>query len=64
MGDQEEHQPRDRRQPSQPRTGSDQPIDPEDLVRLAGQDPTPERIERARRLIREKGAAAVEEYLP
>lgn len=64
MGDQEERESHHRRQPTQPRTGSDQPIDPEDLVRLSGRDPTPERVERARRLIQEKGAAAVEVYLP
>ncbi|MEE1938898.1 hypothetical protein V1L54_05635 [Streptomyces sp. TRM 70361] len=46
------------------RTGSDQPIDPEDLVRLSGREPTPERVERARKELEERGAAAVERYLP
>lgn len=45
-------------------TGGERPIDPEDLVRAAGQEPTPERIELARRLIEEEGPAAVEKYLP
>ncbi|GAA2436047.1 hypothetical protein [Streptomyces macrosporus] len=46
------------------RTGGDQPVDPEDLVRLSGREPTPERVERARQELKEKGAAAVERYLP
>ncbi|MFF3768411.1 hypothetical protein ACFYYR_30610 [Streptomyces sp. NPDC001922] len=46
------------------RTGAEGPVDPEDLVKLSGRDVTPERIERARRLLDEKGAAAVERYLP
>ncbi|MGP4001865.1 hypothetical protein [Streptomyces sp. 8N706] len=46
------------------RTGAEGPVDPEDLVKLTGRDVTPERIERARRLLDEKGAAAVERYLP
>jgi hypothetical protein len=46
------------------RTGSETPIDPEDLVRVSGRDVTPERLERARRLIEEKGSAAAERYLP
>lgn len=45
-------------------TGSEHPIDPEDLVRATGRDVTPERVERARKLIEEHGAAAVERYLP
>ncbi|GAA2404052.1 hypothetical protein GCM10010420_34340 [Streptomyces glaucosporus] len=46
------------------RSGGDQPVDPEDLVMLSGRDVTPERVERARRELEEKGAAAVERYLP
>ncbi|MFD1829369.1 MULTISPECIES: hypothetical protein [Streptomyces] len=46
------------------RTGGDQPVDPEDLVRLSGREPTPERVERARKQLEEHGAAAVERYLP
>ncbi len=45
-------------------TGAERPIDPEDLVRLTGREPTPERIEEARRLLEEQGPAAAERYLP
>ncbi len=45
-------------------TGAERPLDPEDLVRLKGMDPTPERIEKARRLLEEHGPAAAEHYLP
>ncbi|MGP3971588.1 hypothetical protein [Streptomyces sp. 6N223] len=45
-------------------TGSEHPIDPEDLVRLTGREPTPARIERARRMLDREGPAAVERYLP
>ena len=49
----------------QPRTGADQPIDPEDLAMAKGQDPTPAAVERARREIAEKGSRqAVEDTLP
>ncbi|MGK5628541.1 hypothetical protein [Streptomyces sp. URMC 123] len=50
--------------PRQLFTGGERPFDPEDLVRASGREPTPERLEQARRLIEEKGAAAVERYLP
>ncbi|MFE7773703.1 hypothetical protein ACFU5O_07370 [Streptomyces sp. NPDC057445] len=45
-------------------TGSERPFDPEDLVMASGRDVTPGRIERARKEIAEKGAAALERYLP
>ncbi|MFC5723047.1 hypothetical protein ACFP1Z_23035 [Streptomyces gamaensis] len=45
-------------------TGGERPFDPEDLVMASGHDITPERLERAKRLIEEKGAAAIERYLP
>ncbi|MEV5595229.1 hypothetical protein [Streptomyces sp. NPDC052496] len=45
-------------------TGGERPFDPEDLVMARGLDPTPERVEEARKLIEEKGAAAIERYLP
>lgn len=45
-------------------TGGERPFDPEDLVMASGRDVTPERIERAKRLMEEEGAAAVERYLP
>ncbi|CAM5572682.1 hypothetical protein [Streptomyces abikoensis] len=50
--------------PSRLYTGGERPIDPEDLVMASGRDVTPERVERAKRLIEEKGPAAVERYLP
>lgn len=45
-------------------TGSERPYDPEDLVMARGQDPTPERVEKARKLIEKEGAKALERYLP
>ncbi|MEU3460102.1 hypothetical protein ABZ721_09095 [Streptomyces sp. NPDC006733] len=45
-------------------TGSESMVDPEDLVMLSGREPTPARIERARKDLEEHGAAAVERYLP
>jgi hypothetical protein len=45
-------------------TGAEGPVDPEDLVRLSGRDVTPERVEQARQMLEEHGAAAVERYLP
>ncbi|MEO3750445.1 hypothetical protein [Streptomyces sp. B6B3] len=45
-------------------TGAERPIDPEDLVRLTGREPTPELIEEARRQLEEQGPAAVERHLP
>ncbi|MCM1969247.1 hypothetical protein ABT024_11150 [Streptomyces sp. NPDC002812] len=45
-------------------TGSEHPFDPEDLVMARGQDPTPERVEKARKLIEKEGARALERYLP
>ncbi|UNO39128.1 hypothetical protein [Streptomyces sp. MST-110588] len=45
-------------------TGGERPFDAEDLVRVSGRDVTPERLERAVRLIEEKGVAALERYLP
>jgi hypothetical protein len=50
--------------PRQLYTGAERPFDPEDLVMASGRDVTPERVERAKRLMEEKGAAAVERYLP
>ncbi|WP_059007064.1 hypothetical protein [Streptomyces specialis] len=45
-------------------SGGGRPIDPEDLVRLSGREPTPERVEEARRPLGKEGASAVERYLP
>lgn len=47
-----------------PRTGAEQPWDPEDLARAAGQDPTPENVERWRHKLAEEGASAVEKLVP
>ncbi|MEJ3742999.1 hypothetical protein WEI85_06900 [Actinomycetes bacterium KLBMP 9797] len=48
----------------QPRTGADQPWDPEDLAVAKGQDPTPRNVERARRELAEDGPAAIEKTVP
>ncbi|MER6214873.1 hypothetical protein ACGFY6_07490 [Streptomyces sp. NPDC048387] len=45
-------------------TGGERPYDPEDLVMATGHDPTPERVEKARKLIEEKGLSVIERYLP
>jgi hypothetical protein len=45
-------------------TGSEHPVDPEDLVMASGREPTPELIEKARRAMEEHGSAAVERCLP
>ncbi|GAB2888917.1 hypothetical protein [Streptomyces mayteni] len=45
-------------------TGAERPIDPEDLVRLSGREPTPELVEEARQRLEEEGPAAIERYLP
>ncbi|KAB8164292.1 hypothetical protein FH609_013915 [Streptomyces sp. 3MP-14] len=45
-------------------TGAEGPVDPEDLVRLSGREPTPELVEEARQLLAEEGPAAIERYLP
>jgi hypothetical protein len=45
-------------------TGSEQLIDPEDLVMASGRELTPARIEKARKALEEYGAAALERYLP
>ncbi|NYI04134.1 hypothetical protein [Allostreptomyces psammosilenae] len=46
------------------RTGAEQPIDPEDLVRAQGKEPTPENVEAARKLLERDGAAAIERIVP
>ncbi|MEU7551194.1 hypothetical protein AB0B01_02335 [Streptomyces sp. NPDC044571] len=45
-------------------TGGERPYDPEDLVMATGADPTPERVEKARRLIEKEGPTVIERYLP
>ncbi len=48
----------------QPRTGAEQPWDPEDLAEAEGRDPTPENIERARQELEREGPAAIEKTAP
>jgi hypothetical protein len=45
-------------------TGAEHLPDPEDVVLASGHDITPERLEQARRLLEEEGAAGVEKLLP
>ncbi|MEV0211650.1 hypothetical protein AB0H97_41360 [Streptomyces sp. NPDC050788] len=45
-------------------TGTEELPDPEDIVLASGHDITPERLEEARRLLDEEGAAGVEKLLP
>ncbi|MFI9272881.1 hypothetical protein ACIGXM_19465 [Kitasatospora sp. NPDC052896] len=45
-------------------SGGEHPVDPIDLVMARGQDPTPERIEKARQALERDGARAVERLLP
>ncbi|MBB0247189.1 hypothetical protein [Streptomyces alkaliphilus] len=63
----ERNEPLDENRPTPDRllhTGGDRPVDPEDLVRLTGREPTPERLEWARKKLEEEGPAAVERLLP
>jgi hypothetical protein len=46
------------------RTGSETPVDPEDLAMAEGLDPTPENIERMRRRLQDKGSRAVDQATP
>jgi hypothetical protein len=53
------------RQPRwEPRTGAEQPWEPEDLVAAEGKDPTPHNLEDARRRLVEEGPAAIEKIVP
>ncbi|MFC6598748.1 hypothetical protein [Kitasatospora paranensis] len=45
-------------------TGSEHPVDPEDLVMASGRTPTPALIEKARQDLQKYGAVAVERLLP
>jgi hypothetical protein len=54
----------ERRREPQPRTGADQPWEPEDLVAAEGKNPTPENIADARRRLAEEGPAAIEKTVP
>ncbi len=48
----------------EPRTGAEQPWDPEDLAVAEGRDPTPENVERARQELEREGPAAIEKTVP
>jgi len=45
------------------RTGTEEPIGPEELAMAAGLDPTPENIEWAQRKLAEEGMAAAEKLV-
>ncbi|MET9695953.1 hypothetical protein ABZY31_03370 [Streptomyces sp. NPDC006529] len=45
-------------------TGGERPYDPEDLVMARGQEPTPERLRKARELMDKEGPEVIERYLP
>jgi hypothetical protein len=47
-----------------PRTGADQPWDPEDLAVAEGRDPTPENIRHAARELAEEEQAAIDKTVP
>jgi hypothetical protein len=49
---------------AQPRTGAEQPWDPEDLAVAKGQDPTPGNVERSRQELDRDGPAAIEKTVP
>jgi hypothetical protein len=48
----------------QPRTGADQPWDPEDLAEAEGRDPTPENVARAKAELDQDGPAAIDRTVP
>lgn len=47
-----------------PRTGADQPWDPEDVAVAEGHDPTPRNVAWARRKLAEEGRSAIERTVP
>jgi hypothetical protein len=48
----------------QPRTGAEQPWEPEDLAVGEGKDPTPPHVEFARHELETLGSAAIEKTVP
>ncbi|MEV7612456.1 hypothetical protein [Streptomyces sp. NPDC089799] len=64
MTSEADKQPGKESRPAHLWTGGERPYDPEDLVMATGADPTPERVEKARKLMEEKGMTVIERYLP
>jgi hypothetical protein len=60
----EEQTPSPTERARQPRTGAEQPWDPEDLAEAEGKDPTPENVRRAARKLAEEGPAAIDKTVP
>ncbi|MFJ3926623.1 hypothetical protein [Streptomyces sp. NPDC090022] len=60
----DEQQPGGKARPAKLWTGGERAYDPEDLVMATGADPTPERVEKARKLIEKEGPQVIERYLP
>jgi hypothetical protein len=52
------------REQSGPRTGAEQPWDPEDVVVAEGRDPTPADVEQARRRLAEEGQSVFDRTVP
>lgn len=48
----------------QPRTGAEQPWEPQDLAAAEGKDPTPRHVEWARQQLDRLGPAAIEKTVP
>lgn len=66
-GDRAARRPRtgDQQPPQRPpRTGAEQPWDPEDLATAKGQDPTPHNVSRSREQLDREGPAAIEKTVP
>ncbi|WP_329197833.1 MULTISPECIES: hypothetical protein [unclassified Streptomyces] len=59
-----DQQPQNADRPSKLWTGGERPYDPEDLVMATGADLTPERVEKARKMIEREGPSVIERYLP
>ncbi|MFD7626059.1 hypothetical protein ACFV7Q_08420 [Streptomyces sp. NPDC059851] len=64
MGTESDQQPQAASRPVRLNTGGEGAYDPEDLVMATGADPTPERVEKARKLIEKEGRAVIERFLP
>jgi hypothetical protein len=58
------HEETDQGQPHLPRTGAEQPWDPEDLTEAEGRDPTPANVARSKRALEEEGPAAIDKTVP